>query len=162
MGEIKEPELITADHELKDFDCGNNTLNEWLKKRALSNQDKFSVTRVVCVVSKVIAYYTLAYGSVSRTEMTRKFQTNAPDIIPIMVLGKLAVDLKWQGKGIAKHLLKESMLKTVEASKIAATRGILVHAIDDKAASFYKRYGFIDSKIDLTLLLPIEDIKAQF
>ena len=161
MGEIKKPETISAEHVLDEFDCGNEKLNEWLNKRALKNQDKYSTTRVVCEISKVIAYYTLAYGSVNRDEMSRKIKANAPDRIPVMLLGRLAVDLRWQGKGIAKHLLKEAMQKVLEASTIAAIRGLLVHAIDDSAKDFYLQYGFLESAIDLTLLLPLEDIKNQ-
>ncbi len=161
MGEMSAPVLLSIEHVLDEFDCGNNILNEWLKKRALKNQDKHSTTRVVCIKNKVIAYYSLVYGSVNRAEMTRKIQTNSPERIPVMILGKLAVDLIWKNKGIAKHLLKEAILKTLEASRIAAIRGLLVHAIDENAESFYKHFGFLESKIDLTLLLPIEDIKAQ-
>ncbi|MBS0287719.1 MAG: GNAT family N-acetyltransferase [Proteobacteria bacterium] len=161
MGEIRAPEVITSEHELDEFDCGNNTLNEWLKKRALENQDKFSFTRVVCVKNKVIAYYTLVFGSINRSDMTKKMQRNAPERIPVMILGRLAVDRRWHGQGIAKHLLKEAMLKTLEASTIAATRCLLVHAIDEDADAFYKHFGFIESKVELTLMLTIEDIKAQ-
>lgn len=158
---VTPPELIKSDHDLKEFDCGNATLNDWLKNKALKNQDKYSKTRVVCEGSNVIAYYTLLYGSVNREEMKGKYKNNAPERIPVMILGRLAVDVNWQGKGIAKHLLKEAMLKTLEAAEIAGVRGLLVHAIDDNAKSFYQHYGFIENSIELTLLLPIEDLKAQ-
>lgn len=161
MGEISAPELISEEHELNDFDCGNNSLNNWLKTRALENQNRFSTTRVVCVAKTVIAYYTLVYGSVNREEMARSYKQNAPMRIPVMILGRLAVDLKWQDKSIGKHLLKEALLKTIEASSIAAVRGLLVHAIDDRAKTYYQRYGFLESKIDLTLFLPLESIKHQ-
>lgn len=161
MGEISAPELISEEHKLNDFDCGNNSLNDWLKTRALENQNRFSTTRVVCVAKAVIAYYTLVYGSVNREEMTRSYKQNAPMRIPVMILGRLAVDLKWQDKSIGKHLLKEALLKTIEASRIAAVRGLLVHAIDDSAKAYYQRYGFLESKIDLTLFLPLESIKHQ-
>jgi predicted N-acetyltransferase YhbS len=161
VGEISAPELISEEHVLSDFDCGNDTLNTWLKSRALENQNKFSTTRVVCAEKNVIAYYTLVYGSVNRDEMTRSFKTNAPERIPVMILGRLAVDLKWQEKRIGKHLLKEALIKTMEASRIAAVRGLLVHAIDDKAKSYYQHYGFLESKVELTLFLPLESIKKQ-
>lgn len=159
--QITAPELITAEHEIDEFNCGITSLNEWLQKRALENQDKHSVTRVVCNDNRVIAYYSLVYGSVNRNEMSRKIKTNAPERIPVMILGRLAVDLLWQGKRIAKHLLKEAMLKMLEASRIAAIRGLLVHAIDENAQKFYKHFGFVESKVELTLLLPLENIKAQ-
>jgi predicted N-acetyltransferase YhbS len=101
------------------------------------------------------------YGSVNRDEMTRSLKQNAPERIPVMILGRLAVDLKWQEKRIGKHLLKEALIKTIEASRIAAVRGLLVHAIDDKAKAYYQRYGFLESKIELTLFLPLESIKKQ-
>jgi GNAT superfamily N-acetyltransferase len=161
VGEIKPPTLITLDHELNNFDCGHDSLNDWLKKRALKNQNEHSTTRVVCIKNEVIAYYSLVFGSVNREEMPRKIRTNAPERISIMILGRLAVDKNWQGKGLAKHLLKEAMLKTLEASEIAALKGLLVHAIDKKAEAFYKYFGFMDSPVELTLLLPLKDIKAQ-
>lgn len=161
MGEISTPELISEEHELSDFDCGNDALNNWLKTRALDNQNKFSTTRVVCIDKAVIAYYSLVYGSVNRDEMTRSYKQNAPERIPVMILGRLAVDLKWQEKRIGKHLLKEALIKTMEASRIAAVRGLLVHAIDDKAKAYYRHFGFLESKVELTLFLPLESIKHQ-
>jgi predicted GNAT family N-acyltransferase len=161
MGKIKAPEKINASHELHEFDCGQESLNDWLKKKALKNQEKYSTTTVVSVDNKVIAYYTLAFGSVNREEMSRKLRQNAPERIPMMILGRLAVDKVWQGQRIAKHLLKEALSKTLQASQIAAVRGILVHALDEKAEHFYKRYGFLNCQTDLTLLLPLEDIHAQ-
>ena len=161
MGKISAPELISQEHELNDFDCGNDSLNNWLKTRALDNQNKFSTTRVVCHAKKVIAYYTLVYGSVNRDEMSRKYKTNAPERIPVLILGRLAVDLRWQEKQIGKHLLKEALIKALEASRIAAVYGLLVHAINEKAKAFYRHYGFLDSKIELTLFLPLEHIKKQ-
>ncbi len=161
MGKITEPVPITENHDVVNFDCGNPKMNDWLKERALANQGRFSITRVVCANEKVIAYYTLSLGSVNRADMARKIKANAPDKIPVMILGRLAVDLNWQGKGIAKHLLKESMLKTIETSHIAGTRGLLVQAIDEIAKEFYLQYEFLETKVDLTLFLPLEDIKAQ-
>ncbi|MCS5708794.1 GNAT family N-acetyltransferase [Candidatus Berkiella cookevillensis] len=160
MGKISAPKLISEEHELSDFDCGNDVLNIWLKTRALDNQNKFSTTRVVCINKTVIAYYSLVYGSVNRDEMTRSFKQNAPERIPVMILGRLAVDLKWQEKGIGKHLLKEALIKTMEASRIAAVRGLLVHAIDDKAKAYYQGYGFLENKIELTLFLGSTPIRG--
>lgn len=161
MGRISAPELISEEHELREFDCGNKTLNNWLKTRALENQNKFSTTRVVCVAKAVIAYYSLVYGSVNRDEMTRNYKQNALERIPVMILGRLAVDLKWREKRIGRHLLKEALIKTIEASRIAAARGLLVHAIDDKAKAYYQRYEFLETKIELTLFLPLEHVKQQ-
>lgn len=160
MGKIKKPEQITSLHALDDFDCGNEVLNEWLKKRALKNEGQHSRTRVVSEENKVIAYYTLCTSIVNRENVTRKLQQNAPVPISFILLGRLAVDRKWQGKGLAKDLLQQALLQTFEASKIVGIRGLLVHAIDNEAENFYKQFGFIESKIPLTLLMPIEDIKV--
>lgn len=161
MGEISAPEPITTLHHLAQFDCGVSSLNEWLKKKALKNQDAYSVTNVVHKRNQVIAYYTLAYGSVNREDLTSKLRRNAPDKIPVMILCRLAIDLNWQSKGVGKHLLKQALFKTMEASRIAGLRGLLVHAIDDKAKSFYQHYGFVDCPVDLTLFLSLENIFAQ-
>lgn len=161
MGKIKEPELITAHHDLNHFDCTNHSLNEWLKKRALKNQDRFSKTRVVCIENKVIAYYTLAFGSILRTELPTKVTRNSPNEIPTMILARLAVDQFHQGKGLAKHLLKEALLKTLEASRIGGLRGLIVHAIDSSAQQFYKHFGFNETPIDLTLFMSVEAIESH-
>jgi GNAT superfamily N-acetyltransferase len=161
MGKIRAPEPITSAHDLSQFDCGVASLNDWLKKRALKNQDIYSATNVVCINKQVIAYYTLAYGSVNHEEVTRKIRRNAPDKIPVMILCRLAVDKNWQTKGLGKHLLKQVFLKTIDASAIAGLRGLLVHAIDENAKAFYQHYGFLECPVDLALLLPLEDIVGQ-
>lgn len=158
MGEIKAPEAISLAHDLREFDCGEPTLNEWLKKRALKNEGKFSKTKVVSDGKKVVAFYTLAFGTVNRDDLNNKLKRNAPDQIPVMILARLAVDLEFQGQNIAKHMLKEALLKTVEASEIGGLRGLVVHALNPKAMKFYQQYGFKETPIELTLFLTIEDI----
>lgn len=105
------PQRITIDHIVKDFDCGESSLNDWLKKRALKNeQSDASRTYVVCGESAVVAYYALHLGEIRHLDAVRKIKRNMPDPIPAIVLGRLAVDINHQGKGLAKGLMKDMFL----------------------------------------------------
>jgi len=102
----------------------------------------------------VIGYYALATGNVAATEAPRKVKRNMPDPIPVMILGRLAIDQTFQGKGLGTDLLRDAVLRTLQAAEIAGIRAMLVHAIDDSAARFYERAGFISSPLrPLTLFL---------
>lgn len=136
-------------------------LDEWLKKRALKNEQLMaSRTFVVCDEhNKVMGYYSLAVGSVLHAESAGKIKRNMPDPIPVMILGRLAVDKKVQGKGIGSALLKDAALRTLQASKIAGIKAILVHALDEKAATFYEKKGFRRSPMSpLILLITLDEV----
>ena len=157
---LRAPELLTSVHQLDAFCCGEAELDEFLPKRALKNQEMgASRTYVVCEgPHRVVAYYSLAVGSVSHAAVTGKFKRNMPDPIPIMVLGRLAVDQSAQGLGIGKGLLKDCILRTLQAAEIAGIKAILVHAISEKAREFYERYGFSPSPVDsMTLLITLKE-----
>ncbi len=162
MEEISAPELITSEHNISEFNCGDESLNEYLQKKALKSQNSFAKTYVVCSKKIVVAYYTLTVGSISRENFIKKLQRNAPKQIGIVLLARLAVDENWQGKGIAKSLLAEAILKTVEVSNAVGIAGLLVHALDENAISFYKRYDFLECAISDTLILPLKDILNNF
>jgi ribosomal protein S18 acetylase RimI-like enzyme len=159
---IRPPEPISQSHELAAFDCGNQDLNLWLQQRALPSEDKSARTTVLCEGRRVIGYYCLATGAIERDNLaSAKLRRNLPDPIPIVVLGRLAVDRSCQGRGFGSALLKDAILKTIAASEIAGIRALLVHAIDDQAVAFYRRYGFVTSPLSpRSLLLPIETAKA--
>lgn len=160
------PTPITADHRLDLFNCAKPSLDEWLRTRALDNEDKASRTYVVTALTgeaagNVVAYYTLAYGSIIREEVPRNIRHGLPNPVPVMVLGRLAVDRNHNGKGIGAALLREAMQRTAEASRIAGLRALIVHAIDDGAVGFYAQYGFqLFPAGSRTLLLPIETLRA--
>jgi len=83
-----------------------------------------------------------------------------PDPVPVMLMGRLAVDKSWQGKGVGRGLLKDAMIRTLRASEIAGMRALLVHALDDDAANFYVRNGFLISPLDpLVLMLPLDTVR---
>jgi predicted N-acetyltransferase YhbS len=159
------PAPITGDHKLDRFDCGKSPLDEWLRAHALENEDKASRTYVVSAESgedagQVVAYYTLAYGSVVLSEVPKKVRQGLPNPVPVMVLGRLAVDHRHGGRGLGPALLREAMQRTVQASRIAGLRALIVHAIDDEAVSFYARYGFqVFPAGTRTMFLPIETLK---
>lgn len=158
------PVPIHADDRLDRFESGNKALDDWLRAHALENEDKASRTYVVTAqvgadAGHVVAYYTLAYGSVVRAEMPRKIRQGLPNPVPVMVLGRLAVDRRHGGKGIGPSLLREAMQRTIEASRIAGLRALIVHAIDDDAVGFYAKYGFqIFPAGTRTMFLPIETL----
>jgi GNAT superfamily N-acetyltransferase len=158
------PEPIKPEHDLETFDCGEPTLNDWLRKRALENESKASRTYVVCCGKTVVGYYSLANGSVIRNDAPSKISYDMPDPIPVMVLGRLAVDINHQGQGIGKGLVKDAVLRTLQASEIAGIAAILVHAIDEEAKKFYvERCGFTPSPVHpLTLMVRLADVKKSF
>lgn len=161
MGKITAPALLTSEHDLEAFDSGNSTLDEWLVKRALKNQNNgASRTFVICDDGKVIGYYALATGSVERDVATGNFSRGMPEPIPVIVLGRLAIDKEYQGKHLGSALLKDAMLRTVTISQNVGVRGLLVHAISEEAKRFYMNYGFQESPIDpMTLLMSVKNIK---
>lgn len=162
MNKYVSPEKLEKRHNLKNFDCENDKLNEYLKKYALQNQKKnISKTYVTQVEEKIIGYYTLTFGSVDKIELPGSINRNLPSYqIPVMVLARLAIDKNHKGKGLGKGLLKDAILRTIQASDIAGIKAILVKAKDEKAKAFYKKLDFIESPVDdLTLYLPIEFLK---
>jgi GNAT superfamily N-acetyltransferase len=157
--QVQAPKPLDTKHQLADFDCGNTELNEWLKKRALKNENSgASRTYVVTLGDKVVAYYCLANGSIINITAPGKIRRNMPDPIPVMIIGRLAVDIHWQGKGSGYGLVRDAILRTLQAAKIAGIRAILVHAISQEAKQFYEKCGFIPSPIDpMILMIAITD-----
>lgn len=155
------PRLIDSNDILTNFNSGQPELDHWLKNKAYKNQKSgASRTYVVCFGTDVVGYYCLSVGSITRQEVSGKVARNMPDPIPVMVLGRLAVDVNHQGKGIGLGLIKDAVQRTLKVSEIAGVRALLVHAIDDSARNFYmKKCGFKPSKFDeYTLLVTIGDI----
>ena len=159
MGEITAPEPITASHDIESFACGTPVLDEWLKRRALKNEvTGASRTFVVCNDGQVIGYYALATGSVEHRDAPKKIRRNMPNPIPVMVLGRLAIDQKWQHAGLGRSLLKDAVLRSVSVSQLAAIKALLVHALSENAKTFHVRNGFLESPLDpLTLVISLRD-----
>ncbi|MDG2990318.1 GNAT family N-acetyltransferase [Candidatus Synechococcus calcipolaris G9] len=158
------PEKLNSSHRVESFNSGNSHLDDWLKRRALKNElEGASRTYVLCDDEKmVIAYYCLANGAVAQPSATGRVRRNMPDPIPVMVIGRLAVDRPWQGKGIGRGLLRDAILRTLQAAEIAGIRAILVHAISEDAKQFYQKFGFTASPLDpMTLMVKLGDAHAS-
>lgn len=155
---LQPPQSIKPAHDVSAFDCGRPVLDDWLKRKALANEASgASRTYVVCEDEKVLAYYCIANGAVARSESPGRVRRSMPDPIPVMVIGRLAVDSRLQGQGAGSALLRDAVIRTLNAAEIAGIRAILVHALDDAAAAFYRGKGFLNSPIDpLVLMLPLE------
>jgi GNAT superfamily N-acetyltransferase len=161
---LRPPEHLLARHDLSAFDSGVPALDDWLKRRALANEDSgASRTYVVCAeVMRVVGYYALASGAVAVQGAPGRVRRNMPDPIPVMVLGRLAVDRTLQGQGLGRGLLRDAILRTLQAASIAGVRALLVHAISDDAKRFYQRCGFAESPLDpMTLMIAIADAETS-
>lgn len=157
---LSPPEKLNPSHQIGNFDSGNSQLDDWLKRRAWKNElEGASRTYVLCVGEVVVAYYCLANGAVAQTIATGRVRRNMPDPIPVMVIGRLAVDRQWQNQGIGRAMLRDAILRTLQASEIAGIRAILVHAISEEAKLFYQKYGFAASEIDpMILMVKVSDV----
>ena len=154
---MQPPTLLVETHELAGFDSGVATLDDWLKRRARTNQASgASRSYVVAEGSRILGYYCLAAGAIAMTDAPQQLRRNMPDPIPVTVLGRLAVDRSEQGQGLGTALLQDAVLRTMQAAQIVGTRGIVVHAISDAAKSFYRRFGFVPSPTNpMTLVLSL-------
>lgn len=150
------PVPLTAEHDTSAFTCRHESLSNWLSKRALANSvSGASRTYVVCNEQRqVVGYYALAAGSMAAAGATSRMRRNMPDPLPVIVLGRLAVHSDWGGRGIGSGLLKDAVLRSIQASALVGVRALLCHAIDDDAKNFYLKHGFVESPLDpLTLML---------
>jgi hypothetical protein len=161
---LSAPAPLTAEHDLSDFDCGEPALNDWLRHRALKNESRFSRTYVVCQDNRVVAYVCISAGAVARTAAPGKVRRNAPDTIPVSVIGRLAVDLGHAGEGLGAVILSVALRRIAGASQSIGIAAVLVHAKDEAARRFYLRYAeFIEyPESSRTLFLPIETVVAAF
>lgn len=152
------PELLSYQHKIEQFDCGEEVLNQWLKKSALKNQqNNSSRTFVVCDENQnVVAFYALASGAVSHISVTGNIRRNMPDPIPVIVLGRLAVDRRLQGQHLGVGLLKDVVLRAKAVSNQIGVKALIVHALNEQAKQFYLKYGFSVSPInEMTLMLKL-------
>ena len=161
---ITGPEPLTAAHDVTQFSCARPSLDRWLKTHALSNQEKgFTAVLVVHENGRVIGYYGLAPTSVVPSVLSRSVRTGQPpDPVPCLLLGQLATDVNWVGRGIGTGLLKHALLRCVAAADLIGGRALIVRAVDAEAVAFWNRRGFIASKDDPFILFrSMGDIAAS-
>jgi GNAT superfamily N-acetyltransferase len=157
------PRALAAGDDITAFDCGEPSLDEYLRKRALTNHLE-GASR--CIVTThgghVVGYYALASAAIYHRELRGRVRRNMPDPMPGVLLSRLAVDRKHQGSGIGRQLLRDAILRTIEAANLIGVRVLLVHALNDEAREFYARQGFEPSPSDpLHLMLLIKDAQAS-
>jgi predicted N-acetyltransferase YhbS len=157
------PERLGDDHDLSEFDCGEPALDDWLREQARTNEKTgASRTFVVCAEGRVVGYFALANGSVEREIARGRVGRGMPNPVPVMVIGRLAVDRKYQERGIGRALLKDAVWRTLQAAQHAGIRAILVHAKSEDAKRFYERCGFAASPVaPMTLMITVADAKAN-
>ncbi len=159
---LSPPQPLLAAHRLDEFSCGEPLLDEWLKRRALPNQlSGASRTFVVADADlRVSGYYAMAAGAVSHQAATSAVRRNMPDPVPVMVLARLAVDHRAQGRQLGGALLQDAVNRAITVSQHTGVRAILVHALHDRARQFYEHYGFQASSLHpMTLMLRLTTVK---
>ncbi len=151
---LSAPVLLADHHDLTGFNSGEPALDDWLRRRARANQaDGASRTFVACDGDRPMAYYALASGSVGVAGLPSRFRRNMPDPVPVVMLGRLAVDLGVAGQGVGRGLFKDAARRISHAADTIGIRGIAVHPISADARAFYLKLGFSDCLGDASLMV---------
>ena len=160
---LSAPEPLAPHHQVDGFVCGETPLDDWLKRRANANQvSGASRTFVVCESGGVVAYYALASSAVSVQATVGRFRRNMPDPIPVVVLARMAVATSHHRQGIGRALFQDAARRVINAADAIGIRGLIVHALSDDAAAFYRQLGFDTSPIDpMTLMVTLADLRAS-
>ncbi len=164
MIEERRVEKLRRDHAVENFDCGREELNKYLARYAWQNQQAGSAQTYVGVAGDtVVGYHSLTVGQVmleDAPERLRKGLARHP--IPIMLLARLATDVRWQGQGVGGTLLRDAMQRTLQAAEIAGIRALAVHAKDESARKFYEHFDFAASPTDaLHLFVLLKDLRRM-
>lgn len=173
MGEVRQhpkargPELTPparfdpSIHDVKGFDCGKEPLNDWLRNVATKSEGVTARTYVACEASRVIGYYCISAGSIEPATLPLRKKHGLPKSVPVAIIGRLARDLSYRGKGLGGDLLSDALRRILVASETIGVRGVIVHVLDADSIPFYKEFDFMSCKIgDRTLFLPIETIRT--
>lgn len=152
------PTLLNADHRLDELALGTASLDDGLKRRARANQTSgASRTYVLAEAGRVVGYYGLASGTLALNDAPGGFKRNMPDPITVAILGRLAVDQTWQGRGLGGALLCDAVERTQAAAAILGIHGLLVHALSEEVKAFYEYHGFVASPSrPMTLVLSLK------
>lgn len=158
---LSQPKPITDDDVITDFESGEPSLDEWLRKKAIHNHScGASRCFVTCSGNVVVGYYSLSAGAISHEEVPKGMRRNMPNPLPVLLLGRLAIDCRHHNQGIGQALLRDAMLRAVVISREAGIFAILVHAISDQAKQFYLSRGFLLSPLKpMTLVMTLETVR---
>lgn len=160
---ISAPEPLGPHHRLDAFSSGQLALDDWLKRRAPANQASgASRTFVICESGEVIGYYALASSAVSVVSSPGRFRRNMPDPIPVVVLARMAIAQSHHRRGLGRALFQDAARRVINAADAIGIRGLLVHALTQDAAAFYRALGFDPSPLDpMTLMVTLADLRAS-
>ncbi|MDR1265859.1 MAG: GNAT family N-acetyltransferase [Propionibacteriaceae bacterium] len=165
MTEFARPQPLGEAHDLTGFDSGQSPLDDWLADRAPRNQRSGAPRTFVVTAAgqaTVVGFYSLASSSVHLAAAPGTVRRNMPAPIPVILLGRLAVDHSCQGLGLGRALLQDAVRRVLAAGQVVGVRALLVHALDDDAAGFYRHFGFIASPLDdCALFLPLDRLRAS-
>jgi GNAT superfamily N-acetyltransferase len=156
------PEPLSVDHKLDIFHSGVASLDEWLKKKAYKNQLKgASRCFVICHGEEVVGYYSLSAGAIAKEQVPKKSRRNMPNPLPVLLLGRLAIDANYHNQGLGSALLRDAMLRAVNVAHDAGVFAILVHALSEPAKQFYFSRGFVESPLQpMTLMMTLETVRS--
>jgi GNAT superfamily N-acetyltransferase len=156
------PEPLSASHSLDGFESGERSLDDWLKKRALKNQASgASRCFVVCDGSAVIGYYSLSAGAINHETTPKPMRRNMPDPLPVLLLGRLAIDRRYHNQGLGRALLRDAMLRAVHVAGDTGVFAIMVHALSEQAKRFYLSRGFVESPLQpMTLIMTLATVRS--
>ena len=164
--QLLAPESLAAKHDVSRFSNGlHPSLDQWLRERASSSEGLSARTYVVCVRDEpalVVGYFSISAAVEQRNALpSAKLRRGMPERVPLLLIGRLAVDAQWRGRGLGSALLADALRRCLAASDIAGVRGVVAHAIDESAAKFYERHGFIRSPLgERVMLLPIVTVRV--
>jgi GNAT superfamily N-acetyltransferase len=159
---LSPPGPLLAGHALDGFASGEVSLDDWLKKRALKNQGSgASRCFVVCHGKIVIGYYSLSAGGIHHEAAPKTMRRNMPDPLPVLLLGRLAIDRRYHNQGLGRALLRDAMLRAVHVASDAGVFAMMVHALSESAKQFYLSRGFVESPLQpMMLMMTLATIRA--
>jgi len=166
--QLRAPEPLAARHNVSRFTNGIHfALDQWLRERARSSEALSARTYVICSTAepdRVVGYFSISAAVEQRNALpSAKLRRGMPEQVPLLLIGRLAVDAQWQGRGLGSALLADALRRCLAASEIAGVRGVVAHAIDEAAVVFYERHGFIRSPLgERIMLMPIETVRSIF
>jgi GNAT superfamily N-acetyltransferase len=165
---LRAPEPLAARHDISRFTNGTHpSLDQWLRERARQSEGLSARTYVICPVNepdRVVGYFSISTAIEQRNALpSARLRRGMPEQVPLLLIGRFAVDAEWQGRGLGSALLVDGLRRCLAASEIAGARGVVVHAIDEAAVDFYERHGFARSPLgERIMLMPIETVRSLF
>lgn len=161
---LRAPEPLAPKHNVSRFSNGvHPSLDQWLRERARSSEGLSARTYVVCTTDepvRVVGYFSISAAVEQRSALTSaKLRRGMPEQVPLLLIGRLAIDAVWRGRGVGSAILADALRRCLAASEIAGARGVVAHAIDDEAVRFYERHGFVRCPLgERVMLMPIETV----